>query len=52
MDRWCPTGTAYVLQSDKVGFYALRPFSAYELARVGDSIRGEVVGEFSLLAGQ
>ncbi len=50
MDRWCPTGSAYVLQSDKVGFYALRPFSAYELARVGDSIRGEVVGEFSLLA--
>lgn len=50
MDRWCPTGTAYVLQSDKVGFFALRPFSAYELARVGDSIRGEVVGEFSLLA--
>jgi hypothetical protein len=49
IDRWCPTGTAYVLQSDKVGFYALRPFSAYELARVGDSIRGEVVGEFSLL---
>ncbi|MBN2045443.1 MAG: DUF5309 family protein [Anaerolineales bacterium] len=49
MDRWCPTGTAYVLQSDKVGYYALRPFAAYELARVGDSIRGEVVGEFSLL---
>ena len=50
MDRWCPTGTAYVLQSDKVGFFALRPFSAYELARVGDITRGEVVGEFSLLA--
>ncbi len=50
MDHWCPTGTAYVLQSDKVGFFALRPFSAYELARVGDSIRGKVVGEFSLLA--
>jgi len=50
MDRWCPTSTAYILQSDKVGFYALRPFAAYELARVGDSIRGEVVGELSLLA--
>jgi hypothetical protein len=50
MDRWCPTGTAYVLQSDKVGFFALRPFTAYQLTKVGDSIRGEVVGEFSLLA--
>ncbi len=49
MDRWCPIGTAYILQSDKVGFYALRPMMAYELAKVGDSIRGEVVGEFSLL---
>ena len=50
MDRWCPTHTAYILQSDKVGFYSLRPFAAYELARSGDSIKGEVVGEFSLLA--
>ncbi|MEJ2487808.1 MAG: DUF5309 family protein, partial [Anaerolineales bacterium] len=49
MDRWCPTGTAYILQSDKVGFFALRPMTAYELAKIGDSIRGEVVGEFSLL---
>ncbi|MCB2178546.1 DUF5309 domain-containing protein [bacterium] len=49
MDRWCPTSTAYVLQSDKAGFFALRPFAAYELAKVGDSLRGEVVGEFSLL---
>ena len=49
MDRWCPTGTAYVLQSDKVGFFALRPMTAYELAKIGDSLRGEVVGEFSLL---
>ncbi|MEJ2512610.1 MAG: DUF5309 family protein [Anaerolineales bacterium] len=49
MDRWCPTGTAYILQSDKVGFFALRPMTAYELAKIGDSMRGEVVGEFSLL---
>jgi hypothetical protein len=49
MDRWCPTSTAYVLQSDKLGFYTLRPFETYELARSGDSIKGEVVGEVSLL---
>ncbi len=50
MDRWCPTDTAYVLQSDKVGFYSLRNFESYELARSGDSLKGEVVGEFSVLA--
>ncbi len=49
MDRWCPTSTAYILQSDKIGFYTLRPFSAYGLARSGDSLKGEVVGEVSLL---
>jgi hypothetical protein len=49
MDRWCPTDTAYVLQSNKVGFYTLRPFESYALARSGDSLKGEVVGEFSLL---
>ncbi|MBW8012506.1 MAG: hypothetical protein FVQ83_14920 [Chloroflexi bacterium] len=50
MDRWCPTSEAYVLESGKVGFYTLRPFETYELARAGDSLKGEVVGEFSLLA--
>ena len=48
VDRWCPATKAYMLDSRKVGFYTLRPFSSYELAKVGDSIRGEVVGEFSL----
>ncbi len=50
MDRWCPTDTAYILQSSKVGFYTLRPFETFELARSGDSLKGEVIGEFSLLA--
>ncbi|MDH3944363.1 MAG: DUF5309 domain-containing protein [Anaerolineae bacterium] len=50
MDRWCPTDTAYILESGKVGFYTLRPFETYEIARSGDSLKGEVVGEFSLLA--
>jgi len=49
MDRWCPTDTAYILQSDKIGFYTLRPFETYELARSGDSLKGEVIGEVSLL---
>lgn len=49
MDRWCPTHTAYILESGKVGFYTLRGFEAKELARSGDSLKGEVVGELSLL---
>ncbi|MBN2503150.1 MAG: DUF5309 family protein, partial [Anaerolineales bacterium] len=49
MDRWCPVSEAYILESGKVGFYTLRPFEGYPLARSGDSLKGEVVGEFSLL---
>jgi hypothetical protein len=49
MSRHAPTATAYVLDSRKVGLYALRPFFWQELAKSGDSKRGEVLGEFSLL---
>ena len=49
MDRWCPTTTAYVIDSGKLGFYTLRSFEVKELARSGDSLKGEVVGELSLL---
>lgn len=49
MDRWCPTSSAYVIDSGKLGFYTLRSFEVKELARSGDSLKGEVVGEFSLL---
>ena len=49
MDRWCPVGTAYILESGKLGFYTLRDFEVKELARSGDSLKGEVVGEVSLL---
>ena len=49
MDRWCRTTTAYVIDSGKLGFYTLRSFEVKELARSGDSLKGEVVGELSLL---
>jgi hypothetical protein len=49
MSRWCPSGTAYILTSRKVGLYTLRPFGWKRLGLTGDSIKGEVVGEFSML---
>lgn len=47
--RWCPTALSFILDSRKVGFYTLRPFFSKPLAVTGDSVKGEVVGEFSLL---
>lgn len=49
MDRFAPLSKAWILDSSKVGLYTLRPFQSYPLAKVGDSDKGEVVGEFSLL---
>ena len=49
MDRWCPSGIGWVLDTSKVGLYTLRPFGWKPLAVTGDSKKGEVVGEFSLL---
>jgi hypothetical protein len=49
MDRWCPLADAYALSSKDIGFYQLRPFAWKPLAITGDSKKGEVVGEFSLL---
>ena len=47
--RFQPLATGYILDSRKVGPYQLRPFAWHDLARVGDSRKGEVVGELSLL---
>ena len=49
MSRFCPVAKAYVLDSKKVGLYSLRPFAWKELAVTGDSKKGEVIGEFSLM---
>jgi len=49
MDRFAPLSKAWVLDSSKVGLYTLRAFSAWALAKTGDSEKGEVVGELSLL---
>lgn len=48
VDRWCPATKAYMLDTSKVGLYTLRPFQAKQLSVTGDSVKGEVVGEFSL----
>ncbi len=47
--RLCPSSMAWMLDSKKIGLYTLRPFGWYDLAKTGDTKKGEVVGEFSLL---
>ena len=49
MSRHCPAKKAYALDVAKAGFYTYRAFGEHEVARTGDSVKGEVIGEFSLL---
>lgn len=45
--RFCPTSKAWMLDASRIGMYTLRPFGWREVARSGDSRKGEVIGEFS-----
>jgi hypothetical protein len=47
--RFCPVSRAYMIDSGKVGFYTLRPWFSKELAVTGDSKKGEVISELSLM---
>jgi hypothetical protein len=49
LDRHCPSGTAYILQKDKVGYITIRPFDHEELAKTGDWTKGQVLGEYGFV---
>jgi len=48
LDRWCPTTLIPILDAEHVGLYTFDPFFQEPLAKTGDSVKGEVVGEFTL----
>jgi hypothetical protein len=48
-DRWCPVANLWAVDERFVGIYALRPFQRYAIARTGDALAVEVVGEYSLV---
>jgi len=47
--RHCQPKKSWFVDSSKVGLYTFRPFSEYPISRTGDSKKGEVIGEHSLL---
>jgi hypothetical protein len=48
LDRWWPTGSIYLVDPDHAGYLTYYPFTQEPLAKTGDYVRGEVVGEFTL----
>jgi hypothetical protein len=48
-DRHCPVGNAWILNSQKAGFYTLRDWAWREVPYAGDARASELIGEFSFL---
>lgn len=49
VDRWCPTGSLFLLDPSKVGWVPVREFFDEPLAKSGDAELGQVVGEYSFV---
>jgi hypothetical protein len=49
VDRNCPSGRAYFLDSRYVGYITIDPFFYEELAKTGDSEKGEIIGEYGFV---
>jgi hypothetical protein len=48
LDRWCRTQDAFGFNRDQVELATLRPLQFEPLAKTGDSIKGQIVGEKTL----
>lgn len=49
VDRRCPSGQLWLLTTDKIAYYPFDAFFYERLAKTGDSVKGEVVGEYGFV---
>lgn len=49
VDRNCPAGQMWLLDTSKIAFYAFDPFFYERLAKTGDAVKGQVVGEYGFV---
>jgi hypothetical protein len=49
VDRNCPSGQLWFLDPSKIAYYAFDPFFYERLAKTGDSVKGEIVGEYGFV---
>lgn len=48
VDRHCPTDELWILSSQNIAYYPFDPFFYERLAKTGDAVKGQIVGEYSL----
>jgi len=49
VDRRCPSGQLWILDTSKIAYYPFDPFFYERLAKTGDAVKGEVVGEYGFV---
>lgn len=49
VDRNCPSGELYILDSSKIAYYPFDSFFYERLAKTGDAVKGQIVGEYGFV---
>lgn len=49
VDRNCRAGQLWILDTSKIAYYPFDPFFYERLAKTGDAVKGEVVGEYGFV---
>jgi len=49
VDRNCPSGHLYILDSPKIAYYPFDPFFYEDLGKTGDADKGQIVGEYGFV---
>lgn len=49
VDRNCRSGQLWALSTEKISYYPFDPFFYERLAKTGDSVKGEIVGEYGFV---
>lgn len=49
VDRNCPAGQLWALDTSKIAFYPFDDFFYERLAKTGDSVKGQIVGEYGFV---
>jgi len=51
VDRNCPAGELWLLDTSMISYYPFDPFFYERLAKTGDSVKGQIVGEYGFVVG-
>lgn len=49
LNRWCPSDEVYICQDDLMGWVTLRDFKVEDLAKTGDGMKKQIVGEYGFV---